>query len=303
MFDDIVCSFAKAEMRCTDKPLNIANNLVYQCCYNIGGLKFMNKMLHASKIEKKLNNMVRTIKDCITFAISRNKNSKNKADLLTNRNKSNMEKDTSQTPSKEGKIYSFEELIKYQETINNYAKGEGQRFIRNDSVVHASLIMKCFFEHSKSVNMYCGKFSIFRPCFKEKIDKMLADKTYDEERDKKEFEKISPYKECVDSLEDFLAKGGKMNVITDKDITSIKNEPIWDIIEKYVGDSLHFYRRNDPYFSEVFHYTVVDGTTYRTENDKDERTAICCFHDTTGNAGTLNAFFNMMKRKAEEVKF
>jgi hypothetical protein len=207
------------------------------------------------------------------------------------------------SPLKRDGAEVFHDLLEYRKNIKEYANGKEEVFVLNSSIVHASLIMGCFFESSKSsVNMYCGEFSIFRDAFKEKLKDEFASEIYDSVRNRDDFKNFKPYEDCIRSLVSFLDRKGELNVITDRDITSIKKEKIWGEIEKHVGKSLRFYLRNDP-LGHDFHYTVAEEKMYRTENNDKKKTAICCFQDKQGYCNVMNGFFGIMKRRAKEIKF
>jgi hypothetical protein len=200
-------------------------------------------------------------------------------------------------------IYPLDVLLEYREKINRYAAElANENVVYNDSVVHASLIMQCFFNNSENtVNMYCGKFSIFRERFKQKLINTFKDPIYGPDFTQTEdFEKFDPYGNCIKSLISFFERGGVLNVITDDDVTPIKSEPVWSDLEPFVNredPKLAFYRRNDSLLNNLFHYAVADDRMYRSENCDIQKTAICSFNNKE-ESEALNNLFLLMKEKA-----
>lgn len=199
-------------------------------------------------------------------------------------------------------IYTLETLVDYKEHIEQLVKNtSSNELVYNDSAVHASLIMQCILNNSKLINMYCGKFSIFRDNFKNKLDTMFKDPTYDEVRESVAFKEFNPYANSITALKKFFQNGGKMNVIMEEESTPLNNESLWlEIEDFYKNESLKFYQKKDT--TDLFHFTVGDDKMYRCENDKELRTALCCFNDTV-TSSTLNQCFNIMKSEAESIIF
>ncbi|MDR0231163.1 MAG: hypothetical protein LBI82_03485 [Dysgonamonadaceae bacterium] len=197
-------------------------------------------------------------------------------------------------------FYTFDKFLSYEEYVKRLLEENGSDFVFNDSAVHASIVMKCILRNSKEVNMYCGKFSIFRDGFKDKIDLILKDERYEEYRSSVDFQKFKPYDDAVEALIHFFKEGGRMDVVVDEDISSIARESIWGKISEYYYDKkLRFYKR-DSATDQLSHFTVGDKKMFRFENSNINKTALCCFNDTKNSLAFVDCF-NLIKRDSKEI--
>lgn len=190
--------------------------------------------------------------------------------------------------------YTVEELLKYKETIASCIEGDRNFFVLNDSAVHASIIVEGLLSHAKVINMYCGKFSIFRDRFYQKVFESIKEKNV----------AFNPYETSIDALVKFLENQNSLNVIIaneDSDIHSITTDAIWSKIKKYVGANLNFFQRKDA-SDNLNHFMVADAKGYRYESDKIERTAIFNYNDPE-QAKVFNELFLILKDESEALTF
>ena len=199
-------------------------------------------------------------------------------------------------------LLSVNELIEYEGKIDSLIKKASPRLIFNESAVHATLITTGFLNNASSINMYCGEFSIFRKDFKDEISEELKKMKENNIVDNSEHKNFDPYQKSIDALEKFFAvRKGQMNVITQKDITKLIYEPVWNnfLWRFHKNKQLVFYK----YFNEkleLFHFTVADNKMYRQESDAKNRTAFACFNDEESSS-LLNTSFAILKKDSEVI--
>mgnify|MGYP006981672742 CR=1 FL=1 len=202
--------------------------------------------------------------------------------------------------------YPIKELVEYKEHIESLASAKenskgSDEVVFNDSVIHASLIMACILKNSRTINMFCGKFSVFRKAFEDKINTMLNDEFYDDIREKEIFKSFHPYQDSIGELKNFLQRGGQLTVILEENPLELQEEPIWNDVCQYVGRNLIFYKRNDN-LGKLPHFAIGDDRYYRLENNQIERTALCAFDDKE-TVKTLGESFLTMKSESKKVDF
>lgn len=200
------------------------------------------------------------------------------------------------------KPYSLEDYLEYEQVLLTNSTGDKDILIFNDSIVHAELVASYIFKHSMSddkgkkntkVNMYCGKFSLFRDSAKEKIEKIRQEVKPKDGKDGRmeKWESFKPYDALMNSLEAYMNDGGHLNVIVETPISEITTEQSWNILRKYVQNrQLHFMKLSAqiglPHFIEA-------GNSYRIENNDEQKTAICCFNDKE-TCEMLNSNFDLL---------
>ena len=185
---------------------------------------------------------------------------------------------------KEEEKYSLEDYLVYRDLLETSSSENSDKVIFNDSFVHAAMVLAYILDKAikgdvRDINMYCGKFSLFRDSAKNALAKQRArvKPADDDENRMEQWKSFDPYKLLIEKLSDYFGKEGYMKVIIESEISEIVNEGIWTHIEKYVkNNQLKFYKLGLPLGLNHF---VVAGNSYRQENDDKEKTALCCFND------------------------
>lgn len=203
--------------------------------------------------------------------------------------------------------YSLEDYIAYRELLDNSISMESCEVIFNDSFIHAEMVLTYILEYAlrqeiKEVNMYCGKFSLFRDSAKNAVAELrekLKPEDGDEERMKK-WQEFDPYNNLLAKFEEYMAANGCMNVIVECNISNITSEPVWKSIGQYTtSGKLRFKKLSVPLRLNHF---IVAGKSYRQENDDMEKTAICCFNDDI-TSKTLTKRYQILELMSEPYKF
>ena len=129
------------------------------------------------------------------------------------------------------------EILDYKEGFHDKDGNYKSTTFFNETILHASIMMHELFkkaasEPAKVVNMYCGKFSLFRDSARNEINAKKAE--YDDstltENEKDAWSKLKPFNELQDSLRKFLHDEGTLNLIVEYDYESLKNESVWNIL-------------------------------------------------------------------------
>lgn len=180
------------------------------------------------------------------------------------------------------KVFELESLRSYYQLLNQLADDKSELRIVNDSSVHATIVMRVLLDHSSEVKMYCGIFSIFRECFREKVRKYFEENFSLEEKESLVKIPFDPFGELHNSLHGFLNRGGKLQVIMEKEYDSLKEDVVYtNILKPYIDEKqVQFYHLEAT--PEYDHFTIGDNDKYRRESDKEFRLAICCFNNKEG---------------------
>jgi hypothetical protein len=177
------------------------------------------------------------------------------------------------------------------------------RMFYNDSYVHAAMVAEAIIRLATKghlpIKMYCGEFSIFRENFCKKICQLKVE--IEPQNNTELHEKwvaFNPYMDLINSLKAYLNnKEAKFQLIVEKDISDIRNESIWDVVEKGISNQKVTIKRISN-TTGLSHF-IVSGNSYRKESSDKEKTAICCFDDAI-TAEILTANFDTLDSKAIE---
>lgn len=202
-----------------------------------------------------------------------------------------------------GKSYDLQDYLSYRESLDSSMEQTElkSRKFYNDSYVHAAMVADAIIRLATRghlpIKMYCGEFSIFRDKFSEKINQL---KIEIEPRNNAELHEkwlnFNPHKDLIDSFKSYLDnENADFQLIVERDISDIKNERIWDVVGKGLGDKKVTISKISG-TAGLSHF-IVSGNSYRKESSDKEKTAICCFDDAT-TAGLLSANFETLKSKA-----
>lgn len=178
----------------------------------------------------------------------------------------------------------------------------------NDSIIHATIITteifkKALSETDKAVNMYCGKFSLFREETRNKISnlKLACDTTGLAEAHREgEWANFDPYTLLQTEITDFLNDNnrGRLNLIIERDFDSLKKCAVWKILKRGIENNrVRMFILHDN--MGLGHFAVTEEA-YRIENSDGEKTASGCFRDKI-NADILNDNFEFLMRISEPV--
>lgn len=203
--------------------------------------------------------------------------------------------------------YTLDQFIEYQSSLNDVIKNPSSKIFYNDSFVHATMVFKAIIDKSVKdkkplINLYCGKFSIFRDGAKAKIEKIIASiKPDDNDKDTLDtWNKFKPFSELRESLKTFFNSGGYFNLIVEREAESLETDSIWNIIADPIQKGLmKVYQLSTPIGIDHF---ATSGNMYRRENSDEKKTALCCFDDNE-TVQILNTNFDLLKSKSQKISF
>lgn len=181
-------------------------------------------------------------------------------------------------------------LTDYNEKVEKNAEEAKNEVFWNDNIVHNVIIMKEMFKHSNEIKMYCGKGSIFRKEFADKVKRKI-----------KEEEKISP--DYIDNLytqiNSFLERNGKLTIILEKE------DSLSDVAGKIESNmkkgNVFIYKLNDEYRPQ-FHFSIGDGDKYRREIGAEEHNAFANFHDEGDKIESLEKQFQLLLQYSKSTQ-
>ena len=184
---------------------------------------------------------------------------------------------------------SLKEFIEYREKLKKCRENRSSELLFNDSDIHEEFVLKEFFIHAvtttpktSTIYMYCGSMSAFRDAMQGSVDRTKAmlrpiDNPTTEEMD--EWNNFNPYSKMIEAMNDYFNAGGRLEVIVDDDISSLKNETIWrDTLSRYYHVTKQLSVNRLMVDCGIEHF-VVSGNAYRSEISHADKTAICCFNN------------------------
>ncbi|MDE6810131.1 MAG: hypothetical protein K2J42_08635 [Muribaculaceae bacterium] len=184
--------------------------------------------------------------------------------------------------------------------------GYNSNIYYNDSILHATIILrelliKAAQENSKTLNMYCGKFSLFRDETQRKVENVKLDcdsSTLLGEQIVK-WAEFKPFDELQKQLSEFINdKNGTLNLIIERDFETLQKNKVWGILKAGMENN----RVRIFILTEklgVGHFAVTEEA-YRIEDSDDNKTATGCFVDRE-NASILNDNFDSLKKLSIKV--
>ena len=200
------------------------------------------------------------------------------------------------------------DILTYTDQFKNPETGEYNSTIYvNDSILHASIITAELFqkarkELSRTVNMYCGEFSLFRDEAQRRIKnfKMDCDTTDLSEKQELQWQAFDPYSNLQQQITLFLNDDnkGKLNLIIERGLESLKKCSIWKTLKSGMDNNrVKISVLSNPI--GIGHFAVTEEA-YRLEDSDDNKTASGCFRDTE-NANILNDNFDFLQKISEPV--
>ena len=203
------------------------------------------------------------------------------------------------------KNYDLQDYLDYKESLDNSMEQADlrNRIFYNDSYVHATMvaeaIIKLATRRNLPIKMYCGEFSIFREKCCEKINQLKEKIEPDNNTELHEkWIAFNPYNDLINSFKAYLDnEEAKFQLIVEKDISDIRNESIWDVVEKGISNQKVTIKKISD-TTGLSHF-IVSGNSYRKESSDKEKTAICCFNDAI-TADILTTNFETLDSKAIE---
>lgn len=201
--------------------------------------------------------------------------------------------------------FTFRDFLNYKVRLDESIRKEENVFFYNESFIHAAMVMKTLIEKSKRentpINMYCGKFSLFRDGAKRKIEKIKEDiKETVVEDERQEFDTFDPYGDLLKSFYEFMDDGGKLNLIVAKSLDGIQDELIWPKLKEYIDCNKCIVKKLN--ISIDLDHFVVSGNSFRKENSDEEKTAICSFYNQEV-AVVLSNTFEILKNFSSKYQF
>ncbi len=212
-------------------------------------------------------------------------------------------------------LEELSQFIKYRDVLEKARKERVTDTFFNDSAIHEEFVIKELFNNAKdclssnkTIYMYCGKMSAFRDDMKTAVEKKkeeyrkkiaLIEDPNEKNKKEEELKAFDPYKNLMDSVDNFFKDKGKLQVIVDEDIDSIKNEEVWDkhFKEHYKNNQLIIHRLN---ISSVLEHFVLSDRAYRMEISHEDKTAVCCFNN-KDYADVLLMNYNSLCRSSQQV--
>ena len=198
------------------------------------------------------------------------------------------------------------EILKYIESFENEAENGYESTIHlNDSILHACVILKELFrkalkEPERTVNMFCGSFSLFR----DETSKIIEDEKRNcstdglDDAQKDAWAKLDLFKNLQDELREFISNNGKLNLIIQKAVDTLRNNTVWTSLDHAILDGrVKIYYLEDSIGLDHF---AVTYEAYRIENSDKNKTAICCFSDRKTGL-VLNNSFSFLRQSAVSV--
>lgn len=203
--------------------------------------------------------------------------------------------------------FSFQDYLDYQDSVRKSLEDNDRTLFFNESFVHASIVTKAIVDKAVQeetpINMFCGKFSLFRENFKKHLNEIKEKLTYDPVviKEPEKFEMFDPYNDLVRSLKAFFSKGLKLDVIIANTIDGIKKDALWPgLFESNINNgNLFFQKLNVPF--EIDHF-MVSGHAFRKETSGEAKTAICSINRKE-YADILQDSFVNLKRYSTEIAF
>lgn len=184
---------------------------------------------------------------------------------------------------------TLKDFISYREKLRESRVNQSSELLFNDSDIHEEFVLKEFFINAvkstpktNTIYMYCGCMSAFRDAMQESVERtkaMLRPVNNPTETEMNEWNHFSPYSKMKDALKGYFDDGGRLEVIVDDDISSIKNETIWrDVLTRHFHETKQLTINRLMADCGIEHF-VVSGNAYRSEISHADKTAICCFND------------------------
>ncbi len=181
----------------------------------------------------------------------------------------------------------------------------------NDSLLHALIVItrlmdKAIQEPAKTLNMYCGQFSLFRD--KTQKDATSAKNECDtsglSEEQQEEWAAFNPYRTLQDRLAQFIkpthdgGDGGILNVVLSKGFKPLTGEQVWPLLERGRRDgSVYLYELDN---SLDLNHFATTSEAFRLESSDMQKTATGRFCD-PGSASVLNQNFESLKEHSHQL--
>lgn len=199
-----------------------------------------------------------------------------------------------------------QEILSYIDNFSLEAQnGYDSKIHLNDSILHACVVMKALItkasqEFEKNINMYCGTFSLFRDKTYDKVQraKDACDLTGLSPKDTERWNNLDLFGDLQNKLREFLANRGKLNLIVQREIDSLRDNQIWTALQKWINEgTVKIYAMTEN--SSLDHFAVT-YEAYRIENSDEEKTALCCFKDEKRGL-VLNNSFTSLKNRSQLI--
>lgn len=199
-----------------------------------------------------------------------------------------------------------QEILNYIDAFDHEAEnGYDSKIHLNDSILHACVVMKALItkasqEFERTINMYCGVFSLFRDKTSAKVqrakDACNVDGLSIEDNDR--WNTLDLFGALQNRLREFLGDGGKLNLIVQREIESLRDNQIWTALQKGISDgTVKIYSLSENISLDHFATTYE---AYRIENSDEEKTAMCCFRDEKRGL-VLNNNFTTLKQRSQLI--
>lgn len=169
---------------------------------------------------------------------------------------------------------SVEEYRKFVVSLSRYNSGEGMNrtFLNSDEDKALAVLSELFRGANNIVRIFAGNLC----------------------------EQVGTESEYIESLSDFIEKGGKVRIILNKyDDEKCRTSKLFARLAYYVSEGRDIIVKSTevkPYYaSDVerneVHFTIADNKGYRIETDTQKRTARCNFNNPEEAKGVI-AFFD-----------
>lgn len=207
---------------------------------------------------------------------------------------------------------SAKDLLQYDIDLDDAITNCSDDVFYNDSILHALIIMKHLFrkaqnlnEGQRTMNIFCGNFSLFRDKTREKIEKEKKEYSLEGlcEKERKKWDNWDLFGELQKALSDFLETDkAKLNLIMMRDIDTLCENSVWNTLKTAIERkkmSIFLLDHEKDLGLGEFHFAVISDA-YRIETSDEHKKATCCFCDKDGS-NILNSNFAELQKNSLEV--
>lgn len=165
---------------------------------------------------------------------------------------------------------TFKELNAYYDILKKAFDSNNESYYFNNDRSHNATVLRFMFDNSSNICMYCGELSVLRNGFYSHFENM------------EDAEKVKGA--LIDSFTHFLnCNGTSLSIVLEnyRDF-GFKDLICKEVFEKKMKEGkLLLYRLHDDFSfkSDINHFSFSDSNIVRFEEDKDQHSAICVFHN------------------------
>lgn len=187
-------------------------------------------------------------------------------------------------------------LREYKAELEKLYSKEEFSMISNDDCDKNAIVTSVMLQKSTSIEMYCGKMSVFREAFYQHISSKKGNKSASYAKE-----------EMQKSLETFIKKDDSlMKIYVENYSTDILSDLLPDFKKGIAIGKIRIFSV-DKYMilaSGIDHIAYADnGNMTRLETDRESHSANCCFHLDSQLSQTASDIFDSLRRASKEPDF